>query len=681
MRDGDAIAVDMNSLCWELLECRDLSDDQIVSFCENPLETLDSVNESQRERECPEERRYRQDIADYNRRRNEFLDLKEDLSNGKARVNPDSGLLELIPNPAEIPPLAGLAAAAAAVAPPGADGRDPEELDRAWVRQQEIASLAVVNRARRRYREEGVADDDLELVLVRPMENHDRARLTIRRILVAVFTVTTAFMCLVIQTLPLLKGWIFVSNRSNAQNDRESSTSDPLLQSLLEIKPLLEHIRQCPGLDRGTEYLPNNEAKSQVSSLQSSRWAQSLFVHFRHYIQYPLLKHQKAYTPAESMIDCSQGVVHITDLKYLKSYRSYVNSILSSYLNSYPSSKSVQDLESLQPFLKSGIDKSWFFPCADSSPYSPDSSTEGTCQHGTVGYCPSESSHSGTSFWNSKTRRKPKEERVCFRGVHDEFLTDREVNEALRLGKHLVSSRGFDHFDVHFDTSVLTGQLDGVVTKLRALLREQYGLIDDAGESGTTHNRSWWIFSSSTDDTAEKVSVPNHRLTPVAFRVSAAAPLDGTGVPRFASPISNGLLHLLNRFNYGRWVENAAARTEWVKYSASLPWPFRIATPERDPCRLMADMDADPRFQIHTTVFLSDGAGQDYRGGTLLYVDDHPSNSNPRQKIQRGIAIDGARGRLVVSTGGTENRRCRLPVRTGIRVALQIWWQWTPVNV
>jgi hypothetical protein len=94
----------------------------------------------------------------------------------------------------------------------------------------------------------------------------------------------------------------------------------------------------------------------------------------------------------------------------------------------------------------------------------------------------------------------------------------------------------------------------------------------------------------------------------------------------------------------------------------------------------MADTEADPRFAIHTSIFLSEGAGKDFAGGVSLYVDDHRSNSNPRQKIQRGVSIDGHRGRIVVSTGGLENRRCRLPTRAGIRAVLQIWWDFKTTN-
>jgi hypothetical protein len=87
----------------------------------------------------------------------------------------------------------------------------------------------------------------------------------------------------------------------------------------------------------------------------------------------------------------------------------------------------------------------------------------------------------------------------------------------------------------------------------------------------------------------------------------------------------------------------------------------------------MADMEANSSFAIHTSIFLSNGAGADYQGGVFLYA------TMMKYKIlenafRRGLAIDGTRGRIVVSSGGRENRRCRLPTRAGIRSVLQIWW-------
>lgn len=122
---------------------------------------------------------------------------------------------------------------------------------------------------------------------------------------------------------------------------------------------------------------------------------------------------------------------------------------------------------------------------------------------------------------------------------------------------------------------------------------------------------------------------------------------------------------------YLEWVDKCKRRNELALYS--LPWPFRVP-PVRDKCNLMADLEADPRFAIHTSIFLTDGAGMDYRGGVTLYVDNHRSNYKPKHKIRRGLTIDGSKGRVIVSSGGIENRRCRLPTRAGLRTVLQIWW-------
>ena len=110
----------------------------------------------------------------------------------------------------------------------------------------------------------------------------------------------------------------------------------------------------------------------------------------------------------------------------------------------------------------------------------------------------------------------------------------------------------------------------------------------------------------------------------------------------------------------------------------SPPWPFRTE-PVRDTCKLVADTEVDSRFIIHTSIFLSDAAGDDYRGGASLYVDNHEmvhNNNNKRshQKIRTGLSFDGTRGRVAVSTGGIENLRCKLPIRAGLRSVLQIWW-------
>jgi hypothetical protein len=170
-------------------------------------------------------------------------------------------------------------------------------------------------------------------------------------------------------------------------------------------------------------------------------------------------------------------------------------------------------------------------------------------------------------------------------------------------------------------------------------------------------------------------------VAPVAFRVNAAAPMDADSVPIYGiHAASHPLVRLLNRTNYLLWMEDALRRNQHVAkyYYTSLPWPFRmpLSSTKRDTCNLMADTQADERFQVLTSIFLSNGAGSDYRGGTELIVDpdDDFVTGRNQKKIRRGLTIDGARGRLLVSSGGLENRRCRLPIHAGIRATLQIWW-------
>lgn len=131
---------------------------------------------------------------------------------------------------------------------------------------------------------------------------------------------------------------------------------------------------------------------------------------------------------------------------------------------------------------------------------------------------------------------------------------------------------------------------------------------------------------------------------------------------------------------YVRWVRKNKRENEGFMHS--LPWPFK-SKPARGQCLLLSDMEADPNFSIYTSIFLSTGAGSDFRGGTTLYVDDGDDalfSSRRRSKIENGLVIDGSEGRVVVSTGGLENRRCRLPIREGLRVELQVWWNFAALG-
>jgi hypothetical protein len=220
----------------------------------------------------------------------------------------------------------------------------------------------------------------------------------------------------------------------------------------------------------------------------------------------------------------------------------------------------------------------------------------------------------------------------CFRGIHDGVISQEEALAARNLGHRFILNGG-DHFDVHYNTVILQQELPTIMQKLQTLLREKYQQTN---------------------------------LQAVAFRFQIAGPMDFVGVD-LNSYASVGL----NVTNYLSWGEKCRRQNEMASYS--LPWPFRIK-PARDPCKLMADLEADPRFAVHTSVFLTSGAGEHYRGGVTLFADNHHSNYRPKHKIRRGVTIDGSLGRVVVASGGIENRRCRMPTRAGLRRVLQIWW-------
>ena len=341
-------------------------------------------------------------------------------------------------------------------------------------------------------------------------------------------------------------------------------------------------------------------------------------------------------TTSRSDADCSQGVLHVPSKTVL--------------VESYFESSTHRDHGALwEPYVL-GVNVSWFLPCNFPENTTTLTTKTTTSQQSSsvdtlAKQLPEESCDARQQDGNNHPDvPQPR----CFRGIHDNMISDQEVGETLRLGSQLIHE-GWDHFDIHYNkTLLLQEHLPTLLQTIRSLLQETYLLREGS-------------------------------IQPVAFRVSAVGPLDGSGVTLHGShnQNSNYLLRILDRKRYLRWIEKHRRRNDLARYS--LGWPTRHK-PFRDPCHLMSELEADPRFAILTTVFLSNGAGRDFRGGVSLYVDDHPSNANPWRKLQKGVTIDGSRGRVVVSTGGYENRRCRLPTRDGVRAALQIWWSCDTTN-
>lgn len=211
----------------------------------------------------------------------------------------------------------------------------------------------------------------------------------------------------------------------------------------------------------------------------------------------------------------------------------------------------------------------------------------------------------------------------CFRGVHDDIVSHQDVHRVVWFGGQMITNGG-DHFDIHYNVSLVETSLPTVLSKLQALLRGNYGIADPR---------------------------------PVAFRIHASAPWSGAGVMS-SDPLSN----LLNSTNYRQWMEMAAYQNRLAAHFP-IPWPLTLISPVRDTCNLLADQQANDLFTLHTSVFLSE------EESLFLFVDEKD------KLVTRGLAIEPSVGRVVVSTGGLENRRCRLPTYSGVAATLQLWWR------
>ena len=114
-----------------------------------------------------------------------------------------------------------------------------------------------------------------------------------------------------------------------------------------------------------------------------------------------------------------------------------------------------------------------------------------------------------------------------------------------------------------------------------------------------------------------------------------------------------------------------------------------------DPCVLTSDADANPNFTHYTSIFLNSNNllsfdyEYEYYENIRIYfhnnnnddnnVEDDSTNSRivngneilfinekdykVRKKISNGLLIHPSFGRVVISTGGNENLRCKLPLR------------------
>ena len=270
------------------------------------------------------------------------------------------------------------------------------------------------------------------------------------------------------------------------------------------------------------------------------------------------------------------------------------------------------------PYSK-GVNVSWYHPCVLFE------TPESTC------ILRREVKHS-----NETCQDDPREP-SCFRGIHDGIITDTEVDNLIQLGASLIKSGG-DHLDIYDDTTALSSSSPSVISKLESLLRSKYFLLP---------------------------------LSPVAFRINVVLPFDRTVIHKHSISKTNPLLQLVNISVYQDWGKQIMHMNSWSNLLLSPLLRFPLF---KDPCILLPELAINKSYAFQTTVFLSSGAGENFTGGNFLFVDDHESNAHLKTKINRGVIIDGSKGRVVVNSGGDDNLRCKLPVRTGIRAVLQVWW-------
>jgi len=456
------------------------------------------------------------------------------------------------------------------------DFLDEQEERRRTRQRQEVDAANAIAAAVKRYRDNGVPEDDFIFVPIseRNISDHN---LTLRRILIAVCCVLAAFVCIMLQTIPL-----FVDIQ------KADPVFDKLLYDLLNVRYFGEHIQHCKGLQREN--------------------------------------------------DCGDGVLHIPSKHILsKLHKMAIKDTLIS-----------KDAEQIYKPYMNGVNISWFHECIFST--SPNS----TCvlrREYSIEDQPrfDDSSHNDTCTTTEEdqhicTSNPPTS---CFRGVHDNIITEEEVNKVLDLGEFIIDNHGGDHMTIYEDVQLLNDHVPSIPTKLKSLLRSQYAL-------------------------------PNE-IQPVAFQINVAFPISySSSSDRITKGThTESLIKAMNETLYTRWYNHIRRLNDWTNIfssSSSSKQHQLLSNPFRDPCILIADLEASGDFAFHTSVYLADGAGIDYSGGVSLFVDNHQDNVGGRNKVHRGVSIDGSRGRVVLSSGGEDNLRCRLPMRDGIRAELHIWW-------
>ena len=292
---------------------------------------------------------------------------------------------------------------------------EEEEEERQWLQQEEQDAIMAISRAVKRYRQQCVPETEFHLIRVPQRIRDSAVNLTFRRIGFAVLAVATAFICIMLQTLPILNTF-----------PPANPTFDKLMDELLRVRHFRLHAIHCNGLNRDDTH----------------NW---------------LLGNAPA-------INCAHGVLHIPSRTVLR--------------EEYLQSTGIREMEAMEHYI-TGVNVSWFIPCRIVFKGNGNTHQMSSCYPGSSNECPAASN------------------RQCFRGIHDSWLTENDVENALRMGAALIKAGG-DHFDIHDTVDILDENIPHLLKKVQFLLQREYGLSQE--------------------------------IVPVAFRVNLALPLDARDV-------------------------------------------------------------------------------------------------------------------------------------------------------
>ena len=426
----------------DFLDRDDLTDDDIAAFVAGKLLLPKSLDSNQHEGDGIDSTHAAQNEA-FRSRRSEIRQLSDKLAYGEARIDDDG---RLVPTGEPQPPNANL--------PPGPQprnnnegnnnnnpqvdiglfggagggGGDRQEAEAERIVEQETReAAAAIARAVQRYRDQGVPEEDFEVILIEP-RGRGTVNLTFRRICIAVLAVVTAFVCVILQTLPLL----------DSNFDKFDPDFDKLLYDLLHVRFIQTHAKHCPGLHRQGSMA---EAEYNIDLAHPTRW-----------YQFALLKNHlsQILRPFQSTSEnCDDGVLHIPAKQVL--------------LESYIQSASPEEA-ALNKLFARGVNVSWFLPCQPLTDAYSLLKASPVC----------ENSIQQVNSHGVDTSK-------CFRGVHDSIASDAEIDTALRLGNNLIVDGG-DHFTIHYDVSHLRQRIPTLLEKLQTLLDETYHVQQDSIE-------------------------------------------------------------------------------------------------------------------------------------------------------------------------------------------------------